>query len=102
MKKVRITILRRTEYPDLIERYERPMEVPCEMEVGSVFVSENAEIPAGLCPIAWAETLEPFVRTLAEGGGSFYGDWMKDPHSAMVSCNDGFRPVTYHLEAMDE
>ena len=101
MKKVKITVLRRTEYPDLIERYEQPLEVPCAMVIGTVFVSENAAMPDGLCPIAWRETLESFVKTLAAGGGSFYGDWMKDPYSAMVSCNDGFRPVTYLLEAQD-
>ena len=43
----------------------------------------------------------PFVEELCAGGGGFYGEWMKDPHSAMVSCNDGFRPVTFHLEAVD-
>ena len=101
MKKVRITAIRRTEYPDLIEQYEQPLLVPCTMGVGMVFISENAERPRGLCPIAWSETLEPFVRTLAEGGGSFYGEWMKDPHSAMVSCNDGFRPLSFLLEALD-
>lgn len=101
MKDVKITALRRTEYPDLINRYELPMEVPCAMTVGSVFISKNAERPDGLCPIAWKETLEPFVKTLAEGGGSFYGNWMKNPHSAMVSCNDGFRPLTYLLETVE-
>ncbi len=27
---------------------------------------------------------------------------MKNPRSAMISCNDGFRPVTFLLEALDE
>ena len=27
---------------------------------------------------------------------------MKNPRSAMLSCNDGFRPVTFLLEALDE
>ena len=27
---------------------------------------------------------------------------MKEPKSAMISCNDGFRPVSFLLEAMDE
>ena len=43
-----------------------------------------------------------FVKALAEGGGNFFDGWMKDPYSAMVSCNDGFRPVTYYIEAIDE
>ena len=27
---------------------------------------------------------------------------MKNPRSAMISCNDGFRPVSFLLETMDE
>ena len=36
----------------------------------------------------------------AAGGGDFYGGWMRDPHSAMISCNDGFRPVSFYIEAV--
>ena len=38
----------------------------------------------------------------AQGGGNFYDGWMKDPHSAMISCNDGFRPVSFYIEALEE
>ena len=27
---------------------------------------------------------------------------MKNKYSAMISCNDGFRPVSFLLEALDE
>ena len=39
---------------------------------------------------------------LLHGGGNFYDGWMKNPKSAMISCNDGFRPVSFYLEALDE
>ena len=39
---------------------------------------------------------------LAHGGENFYDGWMKDPKSAMISCNDGFRPVSFLLETMNE
>jgi uncharacterized repeat protein (TIGR04076 family) len=42
-----------------------------------------------------------FVKTLAEGGGNFYDGWMKNPYSAMLSCNDGFRPVSFYLEVVE-
>ena len=32
----------------------------------------------------------------------FYDGWMKNPKSAMISCNDGFRPVSFLLETMEE
>ena len=100
MKKVRITVMRQTVYRDLMEKYENPMENACDMRVGTVFVSENAEKPRGFCHSAW-ETLYPFVKELAEGGGNFFDGWMKEPRSAMLSCNDGFRPVTFYVEAID-
>lgn len=101
MKKVKITAVRRTCYPDLIEQYENPMENACGVEIGAVWVSENGQKPEGFCNAAW-ECIASFVKTLAEGGGGFYGDWMKDPHTAMLSCNDGFRPVSYYLEAVED
>ena len=44
----------------------------------------------------------PFVMGLAHGAENFYDGWMKNPRSAMISCNDGFCPVSFLLEAMDE
>ena len=44
---------------------------------------------------------QPFVRELAAGGGNFYDGWMKNPRSAMISCNDGFRPVSFLLETIE-
>ena len=43
MKKVKITALRRTCYPDLIEQYENPIEHACDTQIGMVWVSENGE-----------------------------------------------------------
>ena len=101
MKKVKITAMRRTEYPDLMAIYENPIEHACDHTIGQVFISENANKPKGFCNSAW-ESMENFVKTLAEGGGNFFDGWMKNPHSAMISCNDGFRPVSFLLEAIDD
>ena len=38
---------------------------------------------------------------LACGGGNFFDGWMKNPHSALLSCNDGFRPVSFLLETVE-
>ena len=101
MKKVRITAIRKASYPDLMARYENPMEHPCDVEEGQVFVVNGWQRPEGLCESAW-ETMSPFVMTLAYGGADIYNGWMKDPRTAMISCNDGFRPVSFYLEALDE
>lgn len=101
MKKVRITALRRTVYDDLIEKYENPIEHACDMEIGRVYIANGWQKPDGFCDSAW-ESMSPFVMALAHGGGDFYDGWMKDPRSAMISCNDGFRPVSFYIEALDE
>ena len=101
MTKVRITVMRKACYEDLMEKYENPMEDACAMEEGRVFIANDWQRPEGLCESAW-ETMSPFVMGLAHGAEDFYEGWMKNPRSAMLSCNDGFRPVSFLLEALDE
>ena len=57
--------------------------------------------PEGMCDSAWS-SISPFVMTLAYGGSDIYKGWMKNKKSAMVSCNDGFRPVSFYIEALEE
>ena len=101
MKKVRITVKRIACYKDLIAQYENPIEHACDMKEGQVFIANGFNKPEGFCDSAW-ESIAPFVKELANGGGNFYDGWMKNKKSAMISCNDGFRPVSFYLEAMEE
>ena len=101
MKKVRITVKRIACYKDLIAQYENLIEHACDMKEGQVFIANGYEKPEGFCDSAW-ESIAPFVKELANGGGNFYDGWMKNKKSAMISCNDGFRPVSFYLEAMEE
>ena len=100
MKKVRITVMRTARYDDLIERYENPIEHACDMREGQVFIANGWQRPEGFCLSAW-DSLSPFVMALAHGGEDFYDGWMKNKRSAMISCNDGFRPVSFLLEALE-
>lgn len=88
-------------YTDLMEQYENPMEHACDMKEGQVFIANGWEKPEGMCTSAW-ESMSAFVMTLAHGGEDIYNGWMKNPKSAMISCNDGFRPVSFLIEALDE
>ena len=101
MNKVRITVLRMARYDDLIAKYENPIEHACSVTVGQTWTANGWERPEGFCPSAW-DAVSPFVMALAHGAGNFYDGWMKDPRSALISCNDGFRPVSFLLEALDE
>ena len=101
MKKIKITIMRIACYRDLMERYENPIDHVCDMQVGQVFIADGWRKPEGFCDSAW-ETISPFVMTLTHGGQDIYEGWMKNPRSAKLSCNDGFRPVSFYLEVMEE
>ena len=101
MKKVRITAVRVARHDDLIEKYENPIQHACSVTEGQVWIADGWQRPEGFCESAW-ESVSPFVMTLAHGGENLYDGWMKNPRSAMISCNDGFRPVSFLLEALDE
>ena len=102
MKKVKITVIHTAFHKELIEQYAVPGLDPCTYNVpGQVFYSNGWQKPEGLCDNAWKSMME-YVMTLAHGGEDFYGGWMKDKKSAVISCNDGFRPVSYLLEATNE
>lgn len=101
MKNVKITAIRKTSYPDLMARYENPMEHACDVEEGMTWISMAGEKPENFCDSAW-DSICAFVKTLTNGGGNFYDGWMKNPHSAMLSCNDGFRPVSFYIETLEE
>lgn len=100
MKKISITVMKQTVYQDLIEEYENPIQHACDMKVGQVFIANGWERPEGLCSSAW-ESMSPFVMTLAHGGEDIYNGWMKNKKSAMISCNDGFRPVSFLIEVLE-
>lgn len=100
MKNIKITVMRRAWYDDLIAQYENPLEHPCDMTEGQVFYCQGWQKPEGFCNSAW-DSLSPFVMTLAYGGEDIYDGWMKNPRSAMISCNDGFRPVSFLLEVCE-
>ena len=99
MNKVRITAIRKVRHEDLIERFENPIEHACDICEGQTWTSEDGKCPKDFCPEAWKSVRE-FVEALSRGEGNFFDGWMKDPMSAMVSCNDGFRPVSFYIEAM--
>ena len=101
MKKVKITVVRKIHHADLSAIYENPIEHACDIVEGDEYISVDGAMPEGFCESAW-QSMQPFVMTLAHGGSNFYNGWMKNPYSAMISCNDGFRPVSFLIEAIEE
>ncbi len=99
MKQIKITVMKKVCHADLISQYENPLENPCDMEVGQTFISDGMNKPAGLCQSAW-DSMSAFVMALSHGAEDFYSGWMKNKKSVMLSCNDGFRPVSFLIEVV--
>ena len=73
MRRIRITVMRKACYRDLMEQYENTIEHACDMEEGQVFIAEGWQRPDGLCESVW-ESMSPFVMGLAHGAeDSYYG-----------------------------
>ena len=100
MKKVRITVIRKVRHDDLIEKYENPLEHECDVSEGEIYIADGWQKPEGFCESAW-QSLSPFVMALSYGAEDFYDGWMKNKKSAMISCNDGFRPVSFLVEVIE-
>lgn len=98
MRKVRITAIKKIQHDDLMAKYENPIEHACDVCEGQTWICINGNRPDGLCPEAW-KSIKEFAVALSRGEGNFFDGWMKNPNSAMISCNDGFRPVSFYLEA---
>ena len=45
MNKIKITVMRKARYDDLIERYENPIEHACDLEEGQVFICNGCKNP---------------------------------------------------------
>lgn len=102
MEKVKITVLKRTLFDDLIEEYAVPEFSLCPLhQEGQVYYCENGwQKPENLCDNAWKSMME-YVIALAHGGKNFYnGSWTKNENVAIISCNDGLRPVIFKLEVV--
>lgn len=103
MKKVKITVLKKTFDEELAKEYGADGLGACPMlKTGQVFYADYAK-PEGFCDEAW-KAIYQYVFALAHGVDDvfYFGDWIKKPGVAICSCNDGLRPVIFKLEATDE
>ena len=97
---IKITVMKMVCHKDLIEKYENPILHACDMKLGKEFISYDGNMPLGFCESAW-ESVGPFVKRLYDGEEDFFDGWMKNKKSAMISCNDGFRPVSFYIEVIE-
>jgi uncharacterized repeat protein (TIGR04076 family) len=103
MKKVRITVIKKRFYADLVAKHMAENTArtfkPCGHEIGESFVVDQPVMcPEGMCPWAWHD-VESFVRIAAFEGT--VGDMLPE-NSWIRSCTDAFRPVTFLIEPVED
>jgi uncharacterized repeat protein (TIGR04076 family) len=99
--KVRITVVKKTFNEDLVELYTdgrsfKPSGCCHDLAIGQSFET-TGHAPEGLPDWAWCD-MQKYVMTLARGG-NFLGC---KPGIFVTCCTDGFRPVFYKLERIEE
>ena len=99
MKKVRITVLRKGFYPDLLRAHLIDIRIDFFQEGDTFFYTGGAEMPAGFCPWAW---IDIYRSVSALSCGATYTPWQKQDGASVVCCTDGLRPVTFLLEAEEQ
>ncbi len=101
MKRCKITAIKQTIYEDLIETYEVPGG-DCSIKVGQSWTTAGSYLrPEGLCEYAWL-SLYPYVLTLASDGRGLFDGLMRNERTAVISCNDGCRPISFLIEVLDD
>jgi uncharacterized repeat protein (TIGR04076 family) len=92
-----ITVMKRLLLEDLVAENATGNWQACDRLVeGQKFFSDG-DMPEGFCSWAWVD-IQKYILTLARGG-NFIGS---KPGRTVVCCSDGYRPVVFKLERMEE
>ena len=108
--KVRITIIKKTLHEDLINEFTinpqgwkdgsiggKNPNCCHSFKIGHQFISDGSQMPEGFPSPPWVD-IQKYVWILGRGGnmlGCKQGTYI-------TNCSDGFRPVTFKLERIQE
>ena len=105
MPRVRITVLKREYYEELLDEHlppdaaERRVRRCSVFEDGQVFETDRScEKPDGFCDWAWRD-IQRDVISVSFGVGH---PWVFPRPMAITCCTDGKRPVVFKIEPLAE
>ena len=99
MAKVKSTVVKRMSNPDLITQYGQGVAEVCDrFQDGQEFVLDRLNMPPGFCSWAWADIQRD--AAIVFNGGNL--SWVRQPGVAISCCTDGFRPVVFKVERIEE
>ncbi len=99
MSKVKITVLKRTIFPDVVDEFLSSGTSPCEIfQDGQEFILDSVTVPPeGFCAWAYADIHKYIVLVKYDGN---FG--LKQEGTAIACCTDGFRPVVFKIERVEQ
>ncbi len=121
--KVRVTVLDKKLYPELIREYcsNKSVGACTRFNVGDVFEFESGDFFRGglntlvhtdadpetvaggpsrpFCSEAW-DAISKYIYAGLQGGSIMNG-WMERENEMIACCNDGTRPVIFKIERID-
>ena len=89
----KITVIKKAFFSDLGEKYaeEKVSICPRFDEGQEILVTSPYRPPENFCPWAWAD-IRPSIHSVYFGGRK----------SSIACCTDGFRPVVFNVERVEE
>jgi len=100
-KQLKITVLKRDLYKDLIAEYAQDKDKVrlCPLFTdGQEFIMESPNIPEKFCSWAWADIHRDCIAIF--NGADYPG--IKQKGTIISCCTDGLRPVVFKIERIGE
>lgn len=105
MSKCKITVLKKTYNEELVKRYSNfgPEHGPCPfLEEGQTFIC-GMDMPEGFCSWAWDDIHKLVFAALGNADfNAIVENSTKDSKACIACCTDGYRPVIFLVEAINE
>ena len=104
MAKARITVMKKVLHQDLLDEYLAPRlkgggyGICTAFEEGEEYLFDGTKCPEGFCHWAWADIQRDAMMVLFGQGYP----WIEPKATAITCCTDGFRPVTFKIERVDD
>lgn len=98
MPDVKITVLKRSIFPNVVDEYSPWNTGPCDMfHDGQEFVVDSdIRPPEGFCAWAYSD-IQKYIMLLRLDGNPR----LKHEGTAIACCTDGFRPVVFKIERVE-
>jgi len=105
MTKLKITVVKKLNVKDLygenppVKFKEKQMTPECDQfKLNQEFIVDNINCPPGFCSWAFSDIQRDLAHFFFRGNYP----WVEDKGATLSCCTDGFRPVVFKIERIEE